>query len=302
MNYRFFLLIILVFSPEVISSQYFPDPAWDMPLPIIYGGEAPATSGDPDHFMNIFFIIPENYERKVYFRVYDPGAEGEHDLVKDDKSFFQYTVLGGDGCSDPVDHFRGTILARRSFGSSGEYDMIQETIGGVDIRQGEYIPALQGYLFKVVIEGLTGYNVNGFRVEVSGKEDYGVPIEGTIIFTDEVTFNLDDLPEEVGHLYPMITEETGKIVLSTYDMEKEGSVSVVSPDGKIQEMKISGDDEWIKNEFEIREPEKGKILDIRISGSKKPEIQDNIITIRLVDQDGRPLLTEPWSISRFDPK
>jgi hypothetical protein len=180
--------------------------------------------------------------------------------------------------------------------------MIQETIGSADIRQGEYIPARKGYLFKVVIEGLTGYNGNGFRFEVSEKEDYGVPIEGTIIFTDEVTFNLDDLPEEVGHLYPLITEETRKIVLSTYDMEGEGSISVVSPDGKIREMKISGDDEWIKNEFEIREPEKGKILDIRISNSKNPEIQDNIITIRLVDQDGRPLLTEPWSISRFDPE
>jgi hypothetical protein len=51
MNHRFILLIILFFHPAVIVSQYFPDPAWDMPLPIIYGGEAPATLGDPDHFM-----------------------------------------------------------------------------------------------------------------------------------------------------------------------------------------------------------------------------------------------------------
>jgi hypothetical protein len=74
----------------------------------------------------------------------------------------------------------------------------------------------------------------------------------------------------------------------------------VSPDGKIRELKVSGDDEWVKNEIAIRE-EEGRTLDIQIRNSEKPKIKDNIITIRLVDQDGRPLVTEPWSISRYDP-
>jgi hypothetical protein len=301
MNLRFYLAIIFLTFPITLFSQYFPDPAWDMPLPMVYGRDVPATLGDPDHFMDIYFIVPENYEQRVYFSVYDPGSEGEHDIVKDDKSFFQYTVLGGKGCFVANNHFSGTIIARRSFGSSGEYDMVQETIGGCDVRQGEYISWLKGYLFKVVIEGLSGYNGNCFRVEVSGREDYPVPIEGVRIFSDEITFNLDNIPEEIAHIYPMVTEGTKKIILSTYDMEKEGSIKVVSPDGKIRELKVSGDDEWVKNEIAIREEEEGWPLDIQIRNSKKPKIKDNIITIRLVDQEGMPLVTEPWSISRYDP-
>jgi hypothetical protein len=298
---RFSLVIIILSFPLILSSQHFPDPAWDLPLPMVYGKDVPVTLGDPDHFMDIFFVIPENYDRKVYFRVYDPGAEGEHDVVRDDKSFFQYTLLGGNGCFVSGDHFSGTILARRSFGSTDEYDMVQETIGGCDVSQGEYISWLKGYLFKVVIEGLTGYNGNGFRVEVSAREDYPVPIEGARVFSDEITFNLDDIPEEVAHFYPLVCEGTKKIIISTYDMEKEGNIRVVSPDGKISELKVSGDDEWVKNELAVRDVEVGRKLDIQIRNSKKPKIQNNIITIRVVDQEGRPLVTEPWSISRYDP-
>jgi hypothetical protein len=302
MNLRFYLTEVFLTYSITLLCQYFPDPAWDMPLPMVFGEDIPATLGDPDHFMDIYFVVPENYEQKVYFRVYDPGSEGEHDIVKDDKSFFQYTVLGGDGCFTTNDHFSGTIIARRSFGSSGEYDMVQETIGGCDVNQGEYVSWLKGYLFKVVVEGLRGYNGNGFRAEVSGREDYPVPIEGARVFSDEITFNLDDIPEEVAHIYPLVTEGTKKIILSTYDMEKEGSIKVVSPGSKIRELKVSGDDEWVKNEIVIREEEKGLLLDIQIRNSKKPKIKDNIITIRLVDQDGRPMVTEPWSISRYDPR
>jgi hypothetical protein len=301
MNLRFYIAIVFLAFSGTLLSQYFPDPAWDMPLPIVYGRDVPATLGDPDHFMDIYFVVPKNYEQKVYFRVYDPGSEGEHDFVKDNKSLFQYTVLGGDGCFVTNDHFSGKIIARRSFGSTYEYDMVQETIGGCEVNQGEYVSWLNGYLFKVVVEGLSGYNSNGFRVGISGREDYPVPIEGARVFSDEITFNLDDIPEEIAHIYPLVTEGVKKIILSTYDMEKEGSIKVVSPDGKIRELKVSGDDEWVKNDIAIRE-EEGRTLDIQISNSKKPKIKDNIITIRLVDQDGRPLPTEPWSISRYYPR
>jgi hypothetical protein len=301
MNYRYFIIIVLLVLPFSLSSQYFPDVRQNMPLPMLYGKDVPATLGDPDHIMDIFFVIPEDYERKVYFRVYDPGAEGEHDIVRDTISVFQYTVLGGKGCLAVDDHYSGSVLAQKTFGSMGIYDMTQETIGGFDIQQGEYMPVLKGYLFKVVIEGMKGFSGNGFRVEVSGKDDYLTAIEGAIVFCYEVSFMINDIPEEVAHIYPVVTDKTGKIILSTYDMEKEGTIKIVSPEHKIRELKVSGDDEWLKHEIDILPREKGKILDIQISGPRKSRIQNNLITIRLLDQDGMPLMTEPWSISRYDP-
>jgi hypothetical protein len=268
---------------------------------MLYGRDVPATLGDPDHFMNLFFVIPENYERNVYFRIYDPGAEGEHDIIQDDKSYFQFTVLGGKGCFASDDHSSGTVIARSSFGSLGEYDMLQETIGGCNVQQGEYISWLKGYLFRVAVEGLAGYNGNCFRVEVSAREDYPVPIEGTRIFSDEITFSLEGMPEEIAHIFPQVSEGTKKIIVSTFDMEKEGSVRIVSPDGKVRKLKVSGDDEWEKNEIDIKDREEGRTLDIQIRNSRKSKIQNNIFTIRITDQDGRPLVTEPWSISRYDP-
>jgi hypothetical protein len=301
MNYRYFIIIVLLILPVSLSSQYFPDVRQNMPLPMLYGKDVPATLGDPDHIMDIFFVIPEDYERKIYFRVYDPGAEGEHDIVRDTISVFQYTVLGGKECLAVDDHYSGSVLAQKTFGNMGIYDMTQETIGGFDIQQGEYMPGLKGYLFKVVIEGMKGFSGNGFRVEVSGKDDYLAAIEGAIVFCYEVSFMINDIPEEVAHIYPVITDKTEKIILSTYDMEKEGTIKIVSPEHKIRELKVSGDDEWLKHEIDILPREKGKILDIQISGPRKSRIQNNLITIRLLDQDGMPLMTEPWSISRYDP-
>jgi hypothetical protein len=301
MRPRFFLFIILLAAlPVRLVSQYFPDPGQNLPLPMLYGKDVPSTLGDPDHIMDIFFLIPEDYERKVYFRVYDPGVEGEHDEVRDTISLFKYTVMGGTGCYAVDNHYGGIVLAQKTFGSMGEYDMTHETIGGFDIQQGEYLPGLKGWLFKLVIEGLKGFNGNSFRVEVSGRDDYLVPIEGTIILSDEITFNLNSLPEKVAHLYPFISDKTEKIILSTYDMEKEGTIKIVTPVREIKNLKVSGDDEWLKHEINIKPGEKGKPLDIQIIKPKKSGIPVNIITVRILDQDGLPLMTEPWSVSGYD--
>jgi hypothetical protein len=300
MHHRFFLFIFLAVLPAGVSSQYFPDPGQNLPLPILYGKDVPSTLGDPDHIMDIFFLIPEDYERKVYFRVYDPGTEGEHDEVRDTITLFKYTVVGGKGCLAVDNNYEGTVLAQKTFGSMGEYDMTHETIGGFDIQQGEYLPDLKGWLFKVVIEGIKGFSGNSFRVEVSGRDDYLTAIEGVRVFCYDITFRINDIPGEMAHLYPFISDKTEKIILSTYDMEKDGAIKIVTPVREIKNLKVSGDDEWLKHEIDIKPGEKGKPLDIQIIKSKKPRIPDNMITVRILDQDGLPLMTEPWSVSGYD--
>jgi len=300
MNRRILIFIMIVALPAGVNAQYFPDPGWNMPLPMLYGKDVPATLGDPDHIMDIFFLVPENYNSKVFFRVYDPGVEGEHDEVRDQTSVFQYTVLGGKRCLSVDDHYSGTVLAKKTFGSMGEYDMTHETIGSFDVHQGEYMSDYKSYLFKVVIEGLAGFSGNSFRLEVSGRDDYLDAIEGARAFCYDYTFSMYDDPDEVSHIYPWVTDKTEKIILSTYDMEKDGAIRISSPVRKGENLKASGDDEWLKNKIKVLPGEKGAPMDIQIIKSKKSQIENNVITIRILDQDRKPLLTEPWSISKYD--
>jgi hypothetical protein len=301
MNYRLPVIIMLIALCGKVFPQSFPDLNQNIPFLMLYGKDAPASLGDPDHIMDVFCLVPENRDRKVYVRIYDPQVGSDLDEITDKETVFRYTVLGGKGCFSMNDHYKGTILAEKTFGYREDIYYTHETIGGFEVSQGEYDPVNKGYIFKVVIEAMKGSSGNQFTVEMSERDDYNSPVEGVTIFFYDITFRLYNDPEVVWHYYPVMTDKTKKIFLETYDMDNEGMIRVLSANRRDEISVISGDNTWLKHSFDILPGEKGNPLDIQIEKCADEQNRYVVVTIRLADQSGKPLMPEPWSISRWDP-
>ena len=80
--------------------------AQETPLTVIYGPGAATAEGDPDYREVIFLSVPEGSTERLYLRVFDPDAGGDHDLLYGaaDDTETRYTLFGGEGAVTRASH------------------------------------------------------------------------------------------------------------------------------------------------------------------------------------------------------
>jgi hypothetical protein len=298
MKYFLFLVLVVGLTGGIYGQ---PVPAGDENIPYLmtFGPKASTSWGDDDYSQTFFFLIPKSFSQPVYIRVFDPeigGVVDELDGVFDTK--MTYSVFGGKECysskdakeTQPTGNYKsGNLLASKSFGDQPAYDQKWYTFGPFNPSEGEFVPSFDGYVFKVICDGIEGDDGNLYRYFLSTMPDENKAVEGANAFAYEYSFRMWDNPTEVSHIYPFVDDRAISVKLSNFDWDGDGMIRTVSVARQGQLSKTSGENNWIEDEFKIFEAEKNTSLDIQFIKRKNPVVKNNNVVVSVRNQYGELL-------------
>jgi hypothetical protein len=298
MKYVTFLICGLL---TTVGMQAQPVPAGDENIPYLmtFAPKAGTSWGDDDFSQTFFFLIPKSFTQPIYIRVFDPDISGttdELDGVFDSR--MTYSVFGGKECftnkdaveTSPKGNYKsGNMLASKTFGTQVEYDNKWYTFGPFNPSEGEYVQRFDGYIFKVICDGIAGDDGNLYRYFLSTKMDENKAVEGANAFAYEYSFRMHDNATEVSHIYPYVDDRTISVKLSNFDWDSDGFIRTVSVARKGQLSKVSGEDNWVEDEFKIFDEEKNTSLDIQFIKRKTPPVKNNNVVVNVRNQYGELL-------------
>jgi len=292
-----FILISIVLIYCMLSAGAQPVPAGDENIPYLmtFGHLADTHWGDDDFSQTFFFKLPKEYTDPFYIRVWDPDCGGEVDELNgvfNTRTTFE--VFGGNDCHspddakgiDPVgDYKSGNLLASKAFADDPRYDNAWYTFGPFNPTEGEWIEYWQGYVFKIIVEGVDGDDGNMYRFYLSTDADNNRDVEGGNAFAYEYSFRMHNNPNEVSHIYPFVDDRAISVKQMNWDWDNDGIIRIVSVARKGQLSKVSGDNEWAEDEFQILEGEKNTSLDLQLHKRKsEPLVRNNNVVINVRNQ------------------
>lgn len=300
---RSIISVILVFSVFNYYSDIYaqPVPAGDENIPYLmtFGPKSETSWGDDDFSQTFFFFIPKDFVEPIFIRVYDPDTGGELDELNgvfDSKTM--YSVYGGKGCFSDADaketqpqgnYKSGNFLATRTFGVNPKLDKNWYTFGPFNPTEGEFDAKFDGYIFKVIADGIAGDDGNLYRYYLSTQYDENKAVEGANAFAYEYSFRMHDDPNEVSHIYPYVDDRTISVKLMNFDWDNDGFIRTVSVARKGQLIKVSNEDNWVEDEFKIYDEEKNTSLDIQFIKRKNPPVRNNNVVVNVRNQYGELL-------------
>ncbi len=298
MKYIVLILTVCCLSGG-INAQ--PVPAGDEHIPYLmtFAPKAGTSWGDDDFSQTFFFLIPRNFSQPVYIRVFDPEVSGttdELDGIWDSR--VTYLVYGGKECytnldaqgTDPKGNYKsGNLLASKTFGNQPENDNKWYTFGPFNPSEGEFVQKFDGYIFKIICDGISGDDGNLYRYFLSTRIDENKAVEGANAFAYEYSFRMWDDPVEVSHIYPYVDDRTISVKLSNFDWDADGFIRIVSVARQGQLMPVSGQDNWVDKEFTTFDEEKNTSLDIQFIKRKAPPVKNNNVVINVRNQYGELL-------------
>lgn len=291
----FSLCFCTLFSCAVVAQ---PAPAEDENIPylVTFGADSDISWGDDDFCQIFFCLIPENHVAPVYLRIYDPDTGGELDEQKGNfNTKVQFSVYGGNGCwSDPGaqrtdlsgNYKSGILIDNQTFGADAKYDKSWYTFGPINPYEGEYIKKFGGRVLKIIAHGLSGDDGNLYRYFLSTEESENIKVEGGNIFTYEYTFRLPDKPDQVSQIYPFIDEKTVSVKISNFDWDHDGEIRVISVEKNGLNCNVSGENNWVSNEFKISEEEKNTSLEIQFIKNETAPVKNNNVVLTVLNQYG----------------
>ncbi len=289
---QLYIFILLVIS-ALAFSQPVPNVDENIPYLMTFGPTAETSWGDDDFSQAFFFFIPVEYDQPFYIRVFDPDTGGEIDEIAGEfNTRCTYEVFGGEGVhsedaareTSPVGNYKsGTLLASRAFTQNPRYDNSWYTFGPFNPAQGEFWEAFNGYVFKIICEGVSGDDGNMYRYYLSTDSDNNRPIEGANAFAYEYSFRMHNDHEEVAHIYPYVDEGTIWVKISNFDWDYDGNIMVISVARQGRDVRTSGEDHWAHDELQIQEEEIGTSFDFRFSKAN-PLIKNNNVVVNVRNQ------------------
>ncbi|WP_068474686.1 hypothetical protein [Saccharicrinis aurantiacus] len=288
-------ILFLTFSYILIAQ---PVPAIDENIPylVTFGKDGETAWGDNDFTQVIFYSVPKSHTEPIYIRVYDPDIGGKIDEQKGKwNTKMKYSIYGGKGtCSDDDarkinksgNYKSGTLLYTKTFGISDKYDEDWYTFGPINPTEGEYLPDYGGYVFKVIVEGISGDDGNLYSLYQSSKPKENVPVEGAFAFYFKYKIRLHDNVNEVSHIYPYIDDKVLAIKQSNFDWDNDGIIRIISVAKNGEMLAVSADDNWAESRHTIHPSEKNTSYDIQIIKNKTANIKNNNVVIYLENQFG----------------
>ena len=305
MNYRYhkikiyFLLSFLLLAFSSASAQPVPNDIENIPHLVLFGKNAEGSWGDCYHSQKFFFLIPKDYKKPVYIRVYDPECGGgidELNGVWDTQT--EFSVYGGKGCWSETDaqdpepkgkYKSGNLLASKVFGSDTKYDQSWYTFGPFNPSEGEFVQKYDGYVIKVISEAISGDDGNLYNYFLSTEPEKNKPVEGANVFTYAYIFRLWDDPNQVSHIYPFVDDKTITVEQWNWDWDDDGFIRIVSVSRSGELAKASGQSEWKHSSLSITEEEKGHSLDIQMIKRKNPAVKNNNVVMYVKNQYNQAL-------------
>lgn len=294
------LLIISIWG----FGQPVPNVEENIPYLMTFGLKAETSWGDDDFSQVFFFLIPKEYDQPFFIRVFDPDTGGEVDEIAGVfNTRCTYEVFGGERVwsedaakeTSPEGNYKsGTLLASRAFAENPRYDNSWYSFGPFNPAQGEFAEMYNGYVFKVICEGVAGDDGNMYRYYLSTSATENRPIEGANAFAYEYSFRMHNDVEEVSHIYPYVEEGTISVKISDFDWDNDGSIVVISVARQGRKVKISGEDNWAEDQLQIQEEEIGTSFDFRFVKAR-PLVRNNNVVVNVRNQYGEamPFYTIP---------
>ena len=297
------LSCLLIFNAGIVAAQSVPSSEENIPYLVTFGKESMTSWGDDDFCQTFFFIIPKEEKKPIFIRVFDPDTGGDFDEIKekaDTKT--RYSIFGGKGAftnhdavlEQPVGQYKsGTLLSTKIFDSNKDFNGKWYSFGPFNPTEGEYIEEHQGYVIKLIAEGISGNDGNLYKYFLSTDKDNNVKVEGANMFTFEYTFRLQNEAGSVSHIYPFVNKDVVSIKIHTFDFDNDGMVRIVSVAKKFEIINVSGDDHWKESLHKISDAEKNTSLDIQMI--KRTASKDNNVVFYITNQYGNllPFFTSP---------
>ena len=307
-------LLIIVASALTIFAQSIPGVDQNIPFLVTCGSDS-EDGGDDDNSQCIFVTIPENGPDEFFIRVYDPGCGGKHDIPSNAfNTQTRFEIFGGTGClsspaateTSPVgDYKAGTLLLEKTFENQAEFDDKYFSFGPIRKTVGEYDEDKGMYAFKIIIEARNGGNdCNLYSLFISTENSQNKPIEGCFAFMYEQCFVLPNNPDQVSYLYPAIPEGADYFLMNNFDFDNDGEITIFTTTGRKKSIKVSGDQEWIRDDFDIRDVEGPGSLEICITKSKERSFRNNIVVVNTrykdVDNAQRYFTIPSFTRNKYD--
>jgi hypothetical protein len=290
------LCVSLFFQGGAVFAQAFPSEDENIPFLITFGKEGLTSWGDDDHSQTFFINIPKDSKLPFYVRVFDPECGGKHDEPKggyDTQTKFSiyggklaYTSKDAIGHNPEGNYDSGNLIDSKVFGVNEKYDNQWYSFGPFNPSEGEWVEKFNGYIFKVICDGISGDDGNLYRYFISTKPDQNVKVEGANGFTYEYTFRLPNTPS-VCHIYPYIDALTISVQQYNFDWDGDGVIRIVSVARKGEIAAQSPDDNWRSSKHIIDEREKNTSMDIQFI--KSAPMQNNNVVVRVTNQYGEML-------------
>lgn len=297
----FFIFFLGLPFGSKLSGQPVPGKDENIPFLVTFGKDGKTSWGD-DHFYQVFFfMIPKDFKKQVYIRVFDPDCGGENDEIQgefDTKTLF--SVFGGKGV-DPDkneesrgllkgDNFKkGNLLASRVFGKEAKYDNKWYTFGPFNPTDGDFSAKWNRYIFKIVCEGISGDDGNLYKYFLSSDPNNNIEIEGANAFTYEYTFRMWNDFKSVAHIYPYIDTGIISIKISNFDWDNDGQILVVSRYKQGIGIPVSNEDDWKFATVPIEPAEVNSSLDIQFHKQQGVLVKNNNVVIKTETQRGDAL-------------
>ncbi|MFT5601002.1 MAG: hypothetical protein ACI9N1_001240 [Flavobacteriales bacterium] len=291
------ILIMLLCGSEFIA-QSVPAKIENIPFLVTFSKEAKSSYGDDDQVQTFFFTVPKSFTKPFYIRVFDPDIGGKNDeIISDEDSETLFSLYGGETCIteqdarevNPVGKYKsGNLLFSKSFGNEDKYDGKWYSFGPINPSQGEFSEEYYGYVFKLICEGGKGNDGNLYKYYMSTSGTTNISVPGGNAFTFEYSFRLHSDVKQVAHIYPFVDDKVVSVKQTNFDYDSEGSIKIYSVATIGQEMKVSGDDEFVHSKYIIKEKEKGTSLEIQFQRSNK-NINNNNVVFHVTNQYGQAL-------------
>ncbi len=291
--------ILFIFSLQLFA-QRIPDENSNIDYLSTFGKTADAKWGDDDHLQVFFFVVPRTQTTPIYLRVYDPDLGGSIDQMNGSfNSKTKFSIYGGKGAYTNKDvhqvnptgnYTSGVLLASKVFGVSPKHDKNWYTFGPFNPLEGEKFDAVNGYIFKVIAQGVTGDDGNLYRYFLSAEADNNKEVEGANAFTFEYSFRLKSNKNSVTHLYPFIQNDVVSITQHNFDFDfkpgDKGGITIYSVAKNRQIGKISTDDSWASSKHIMTPAERNTTIDIQITPGKEGQ---NDMVIYVLNQYNKPV-------------
>jgi hypothetical protein len=290
------VIVFLILVGIPLFSQ--PAPAVDENIPYLmtFGKDALTSWGDDDFCQIFFCLIPFSQTNSIYINVYDPDTGGDLDEVKGSyNTIVNFSVYGGKGCwSDTTTHVankarnntRDYLLASKSFGADPKTDKKWVSFGPFNPLEGESVEKLNGRVFKIIAQGISGDDGNLYKYFLSTSPVENIAVEGGNFFTYKYHLRLSDNQKHVSQIYPYVDDKTISIEVSNFDWDNDGIIRIFSVAKNGILCDVSGDDNLIKRKFPIVEEEKNSTIEIQFIKNQTVQVRNNNVVVIVRNQYG----------------
>lgn len=292
----YFFAFLALLLANISQSQEIPSSNENIKSLTCFGPSADGSWGDDDGLHIFFFMIPKDYNKPVYVKVFDPETGGNNDQeVGSFNTSTKFTIYGGKGAYTTKaarmvkklsGYNKGTLLYSKSYSGGKSTDNKWNKLSSVNPKQGEYVEQYDAYVFKIVVEGISGDDGNHFKLAISSNAQNSTPIPGANWFTFEYSFQLPTEKNSLVHLYPFIDNSVDRLSMNTFDFDNDGYIKVYSVAKAGHSLNVSGDNAWSSSIINIKDKERNKSMDIRIS---KTGSKSNDMVVYILNQYNEPV-------------